>query len=252
MAQLNVRLDDHVRDSFDALARARGQSASDLLRSLIDSALGRDDPDRSQDDPAPLSLSTIDRQTLKLQHQALAHLTADPDEDDGGWDARHHRNMVEVLDHGWTAEYPRLFQVIQPEMPRRECSLVWDVLDMFDNLERSLTGVPDDQRNLLGEHADHALRFTGFDFNDELEGRLASYAQYLIRTGRWASMASHFGAEHEHGNSHAPRLASYERMLSVWRPIWQKKIDAYGGPTNYLCTADELRQIRSAWPYPRS
>lgn len=39
MAQLNVRLDDHTRDSFDALARARGLSASDLIRSLIDNAL---------------------------------------------------------------------------------------------------------------------------------------------------------------------------------------------------------------------
>jgi antitoxin component of RelBE/YafQ-DinJ toxin-antitoxin module len=40
MAQLNVRLDDQTRDSFDALARARGLSASELIRSLIDSALG--------------------------------------------------------------------------------------------------------------------------------------------------------------------------------------------------------------------
>ena len=251
MAQLNVRLDDHTRDSFDALARARGLSASDLIRSLIDNALGRDDPDRPHGDPTPQSLSAIERRTLALQHEILAHLTADPDEKNGGWEAEYHRKMIDVLNSGYTTEYPDMFQMIEPEMTRRECSLVCDILEMFDTLERSVGRLSEEERASLGEHAEHALTFRGFDFNSTHEGRLASYAEYLIKNGRWESMAEHFDAEHERGNSHFPVLASYERMLSVWRPMWKKKIANYGGPSNYLFTPDELRQIRAAWPYPQ-
>lgn len=250
MAQLNVRLDDHTRDAFDALARARDLSASDLIRSLIDAALGRDEVDRPYGDPTPRSLSAIERRTLAMQHEILAQLAADPDEDNGSWETEHHRNMIVVLDSGYTTEYPDMFRMVQPEMTRRECSLVRDILEMFDTLERSVARLSEEERVPLGEHAEQALTFRGFDFNNTQEGRLASYAHYLIKTGRWKSMAEHFDEEHEHGNSHFPALASYERMLSIWRPMWKEKIATYGGPSNYLFTPDELRQIRTAWPYP--
>jgi hypothetical protein len=251
MAQLNVRLDDHTRDSFDALARARGLSASDLIRSLIDNALGRDDPDRPYGDPTPQSLSAIERRTLAMQHEILAYLAADPDEDSDRSEAVYHRNMIDVLNAGYTTEYPDTFQMIQPEMTRRECSLVRDILEMFETLERSLGRLSEEERASLGEHAERALTFRGFDFNNPHEGRLASYAEYLIKTGRWESMAKYFDARHEYGNSHFPALASYERMLSIWRPMWREKIASYGGPSDYLFTPDELRQIRAAWPYPK-
>ena len=251
MAQLNVRLDDQTRDSFDALARARGLSASELIRSLIDSALGRTDVNRPTADAAPQSLSATERRTLALQHEILALLTSEADEDNGGWESQHHRRMIEVLSSGYTAEYPDMFQMIQPEMTRRECSLVNDILDMFSTLETSVGRLTDEERASLGEHAEHALTFRGFDFNNSQEGRLASYARYLITTERWQSMAEHFDAQHESGNSHFPVLASYQRMLSVWRPIWNKKIATYGGPNDYLFALEELREILAAWPYPK-
>lgn len=65
-------------------------------------------------------------------------------------------------------------------------------------------------------------------------------------------MAEHFDAKHEYGNSHFPALGSYERMLSVWRPIWKKKIATYGRPSNYLFTPEDLREVLAAWPYPRA
>lgn len=182
MAQLNVRLDDHTRDSLDALARARGLSASDLIRSLIDNALGRDDPGRPSGDATPPSLSAIERRTLALQHEILAHLTGGPDEDNRGSESEYHRNMIEVLNSGFTSEYPDMFQMIQSEVTPRECSLVHDILEMFDTLERSVRQLTEEQRASLGEHAEHRLTFHGFDFNDSQEGRLASYARYLIKT----------------------------------------------------------------------
>lgn len=250
MAQLNVRLDDDVRASFDALARARGLNASNLIRVLIDTALGRDTSDRPFGDTTPPSLSTMDRRTLALHHEVLAEIATNSNGEDGEWRAEFHRNMVEVLTNGWTAEYHSLFDPIQPEMSKRECSLVDDILEMFTQLEFNLPRFSTAQRASLGEHADLFLDFRGFDHNDSVESRLSSYANYLIRTDRWKSMAFHFDAAHEYGNSHSPSLAKYHRMLLVWKPIWNAKIDNYGGLSNFRLSLDEIRRIHDACYYP--
>lgn len=249
MAQLNVRLDDHTRDLFDALWRARGLTASDLIRELIDQALGRVDRDRPRDATTPPSLSAIERRRLAMQHEVLALLTED-NEEDGGWESKYHRRMVEVLNAGYTAEYYKTFQMIEPEMTDRECDLVHDILEMFTQVERSVVELTHEERASLGEHFDYALKFRGFDFNDSQEGRLASYARYLIEDDRWEAMAERFDAKHECGNSHAPMLASYQRMLSVWRPMWKRKIENWAGSNNYLLSVEELREITAAWPHP--
>lgn len=251
MAQLNVRLDDDTRESFDALARARGMSASDLIRSLIDAALGRDNPDRRHGDVTPRSLSAIHRRMLANQHEILAILTADPQRADAGGESDYHRNMVEVLSSGYSSEYADMFLAVRPEMSRRDSSLVHDIFDMFQSIEWSLKRLSAEERAGLGEYVDHALRFRGFDFNDTYEGRLASYALYLIKTGRWESMAEHFDDKHERGNSHMPALASYERMLTVWRPMWKRRVADFSRPDGYILTAEELREILAAWPYPK-
>lgn len=252
MAQLNVRLDDDTRDSFDALARARGLSASDLIRNLIDNALGREESSRRHGDLVPPSLSAIERRAFILQHEILAHLTSESDEPNGGWDAEYHRGMVEVLNRGFTTEYDKMFQEVQPEMTRREASLAHDILDMFDNIQWSLSRLTEAERATLGENAENALTFSGFDFNDSQEGRLADFAQYVIKTGRWESMAIYFDDKHERGNSHFPALASYQRLLAVWQPMRQAMLRNYGGPNKYALGPDELRQIVEAWPYPRA
>lgn len=245
MAQLNIRIDDESRDLFDSLARARGVSTSDLVRELIWQALGRGEQRAPRDDTTPASLSSVERRRLAMQHEILASLTEDE------WEATYHREMVEVLNYGFTAEYYRTFQMIQPEMTDRECGLVHDILEMFTTLERSVSELSPEEVVALGDHADHALKFRGFDFNDSQEGRLASYAHHVIKNDRWTNLADRFDDKHERGNSHMPVLASYQRMLSVWRPFWDKKIKAMGGPTEYRFTADELRLILAAWPYPR-
>jgi uncharacterized protein len=250
MAQLNVRLDDHTRDMFDALARARGLSASDLIRGLIDTELGRDgDPAAFSGDTTPRSLSAVDRCSLILHHEVLASLTADPEEEDGGWDVRYHRRMIKVLSEGFTAEYSDMFQAIRPELPQRECQLVHDILQMFGILERSMEALSDDERAGIGEPAEYALRFRGFDFNDSREARLASYAQFLVSTDRWEEMADHFDAKHEHGNSHMPLLASYQRMLAVWQPIWSEKLRNFS-PDSYLYTPEQLGEVLRASIHP--
>lgn len=252
MAQLNVRLDDETRESFDALARARGLTTSDLIRALIDDALGVGDKSRSAGSPVPASLSAVERRSFMLQHEILSRLTAGSGDPEVDSQLDYHLRMVEVLKSGFATEYDRVFQEIQPELSRREAALVRDILEMFDNLERSLGALTAAERSSLGENADSRLTFSGFDYNDSQEGRLADFARYLIGTGRWAAMAKYFDDQHEHGNSHFPVLAPYERMLTVWRPLWQKLLATYGGPDNYALTVDELQRVKDAWPHQRS
>jgi len=248
MAQLNIRIDDESRDLFDSLARARGLNTSDMLRELIWQALGRDE--RPRDDTTPTSLSAVERRRLSLQHEVLAILTGDEDQEDGGWESQYHRQMIDVLHSGYTAEYYRTFQMVQSEMTDRECGLVHDILEMFTRVEWSVDELSAEERASLGEHWEYALKFRGFDFNNSYEGRLASYAHYLIKDDKYEAMADRFDNKHERGNSHAPMLATYQRMLSVWKPMWDKKIKALGRPSNYRFTVEELQQILDAWPTP--
>jgi uncharacterized protein YfbU (UPF0304 family) len=141
--------------------------------------------------------------------------------------------------------------MIEPEMTDRDCSLVHDILAMFTQLEWSVQHLSEEGRASLGEKADWALTFSGFDFNNSHEGKLASYAYFLMKDDKWTSMAKYFDAEHERGNSHMPALASYQRMLSVFKPMWEKKVKTMGGPNSYRFSAEELREIIAAWPYAK-
>lgn len=246
MAQLNIRIDDESRDHFDSLARARGLSTSDLLRDLIRQALGRQD-ERPRNDTTPRSLSAIQRRQLAMQHEILANLVPEDE-----WESVYHRKMVEVLNAGYTSEYYKTFQMIEPEMTTRESTLVHDILEMFTSIERSVSELTEEERSSLGDHSAYALKFRGFDFNNSQEGKLASYAHHLIKDGRWTNLADRFDDEHEGGNSHMPVLAAYQRMLSVWKPLWDKMIQSYGGRNEYRFTVNELQQILAAWPYPKS
>ena len=51
-----------------------------------------------------------------MQHEVLAILTADEGQAGGGYEAEYHRQMIDVLNSGYTSEYYKTFQMIQPEM----------------------------------------------------------------------------------------------------------------------------------------
>jgi len=252
MAQLNIRIEDDLRDGLDALARARGQSVSDLLRDLIRQALGRSrGPAKKGRDDTPVSLSALDRYSLALHHQVLAALARaadDSDSYDDHGDVAHHEQMIEILERGFSAEYDRLFGGLYAEMTPRECALVRDILEMFMWTKRSVDGLTDEQRALLGDDLAGRLEFSGFDFNNTLEARLASYACYLTSHGEWEEMATYFDDHHERGNSHWPMLARYQQMLLSWKPIWDTKTDSAHAHRlgSYLLDVDELREIASA------
>lgn len=273
MAQLNVRIEDAARSELDALAAARGVGTTELVRSLIDTALGREDSDQPYEDLTPAALSVLDRQRLVLQHRALGLLAAQLEERREGnspirvgqgrrevdldqladGDPAHHARLVNILEAGYTTEYHRLFTGIQPELSAHQCALVREVLDMFTMLTSSWQRLDESEREQIlrsHERAEHIVTFAGFDFNDPLESRLADYAHHLIDDGRWRELAEHFDDRHDHGNSHMRTLAIYQRMLTAFRPILRAKIASGGmGGGGYDLSVREIEVVLAAWPY---
>lgn len=249
MATLTLRVEDGVRDRLQSLADGNGVNVSDLLREAIDDLLGngRDAPPTSA---VPESISLVDRRQLVLLHRILARLVQDQTADvrleyDG--DTKYQLDRADVLEHGWTGEYNIEFIATEPEMSRRDCGTVMDILDMFRVIRSSVAELPE---TLVDDQA-AVLKFHGFDSNDQREVRYLTYAHALIRDGKWTDLADVFSDAHDNGNSHAPLLSAYERMLAVFQPLWAE-IVRRGGRRGFVLNAEELQQIANAAVHPEN
>jgi uncharacterized protein YfbU (UPF0304 family) len=237
VATISVRIEDEVKDMAEEAAAAIGMTISQWTRDLIRSELGLTVDDRRS---APASLTKFDRKHLVMLHQLALAVTSDE------YERKDHQRQIEVLEYGFTGEYDEQFTMIYDELPLEECRLVWDLLDMFRVLKASVKEVGFEAVKQINERAEFALRFSGFDFNDPREGRLADYAEYLTtKKGRWSELVEHFDDQHERGNSHCPMLEHYRSMLAAFQPIWQQKVRGTGRG-NYLLDLDELARVAAA------
>lgn len=247
MATVTLRIDDSVRDRLQSMADGRAVSLSDLLRTAIDGLFDeRDEPGRPP--VVPESLTPIDRRQLALLHRILARLVEDRTDDerlghDG--DTTYQLDRAEALEEGWSREYDMEFIAIQPELSRRDCGLVMDLLDMFRTLGRSVSAAGDE----LGDETKRMLVFRGFDLNDEHESRLLAYSRSLVTDGRWSENAELFSDAHDRGNSHGAWLGAYRRMLAAYEPIWRGLVRD-GGREQYLLTTAELELVAHAATHP--
>jgi uncharacterized protein YfbU (UPF0304 family) len=242
MATITLRLDDEVRDQLEALADTRGETLSDVIRSAIDSLLDRDRGTNYGQTPA--SLTPVERKQLSMLHRILARLLPeDANEEDG--DPQYQFDRARALEAGWVTEYAMEFVQIEPELSRQECRLVMDILDMFRFLQDSLARLSEAEVATLGERSKH-LTFQGFDENDRRESRLLYYARSLIEQGKWSMHADVFDSRHEHGNSHAPLLGFYLRLLAGFTPIWRglvKEPGRFSRDEGYLLTPEQLKHV---------
>lgn len=188
-------------------------------------------------DQQPPALSPVERQVLLLQHQILANL-------DTG-DSDYHKRMVEVLTEGFTIEYEDVFTPYS-ELPKEDCKLVFDILDMFRVMRASLKELPEADRDELTSDYKYTVTFQGFDGNDAREGKMASYVTFLQKTDRWTELREDVDAA-DGGNSHARMLGLYQAMLDVYRPIWSEVMRG-GGASRYHLSAEQLRRVAEARP----
>lgn len=248
MPTITVRLDEETRDGLQQRANEDGVTVSDFVRDLIREQVisVRSDDDRLDDGYAPDSLTPKDRQVLSLLHRILARvLPEDANGDDG--DSGHQLELAQVLEAGFTEEYGVEFAGISPELSRRDSQRVNDILEMFRiagyslvHLEKSGTSV--------SEGLTEALRYQGFDHNNALEHKMASYVRHLVADSRWTEQAGVVNGP-SGGNSHSPRLGLYMRMLGEYRRIIARRGPAIGR-NDYLLSEDQLRAIAAERIHP--
>lgn len=249
MKTVTLRVPDELADGVAAVAAARGVTLSDLIRSVLQTLVDPGEPqgDRGGRDPdVPESISTIDRHNTAMLHRILARLV-DGSDTDGDRDYQLER--AKIVESGFVSQYPDVFVALESELPTREADFVMDVLDMFSQLEWSVTQLSDGDRQTLGAGRTNLAEFGGFDAGSRREGRLLSYAQHLISQRKWERLADRFDAEHDFGDSHMKMADVYARMLAVHRPIWTERLRGFTRGDYALELADLIR-ITDAAPAP--
>lgn len=230
MATMSIRISDLTHRMIEEAASGEEQSVSEWVRQALEVQLGI----RERDKPHVVTtLSKRDRHQLALLHEVLSESASSDTE------AEHHRMSSRILREGFAAEYTNVLDV-SDEMTVEECRLVIELLDMFRVLKMSLDMAEDGHLQELDDLDLRLLEFRGFDFNDRRESRMASYAKYLFDSGSWTEFHEHFNRNG--GNSHAPLLASYLRMLKAYRKIQPEILERVMSRQAPL-SLDDLRQI---------
>lgn len=245
MATVTIRLDDDTRDRLAAAAEARGLTLSTYIRDALEVHLELEPSEDLEERPGGggVVLTTYERKVLQMLHRIT--LATHGDLDRSYYDAEGEVRMIKVLEGGFASEYDQEFADIDESMPRAECELVWDILDMFRVIKASVDALGEDGWTMLGmEGAESKGTFRGFDLNDSQESRLLAYARYLIASDRWAEQAEVFSRENDGGNSHRRMLPTYRAMLRVFKPLWREAVRG----ARWHLSPEDLKRVLLARP----
>ena len=91
--------------------------------------------------------------------------------------------------------------------------------------------------------AEYYGSFRGFDYQIDLESKLAGYVDYLVETCRWEEQKEFL--QTQGGNSHSEMLPTYRAMLAEFKPAWRKA--ASRGARSNL-NAKEISRVLLAAP----
>lgn len=187
-----------------------------------------------------ISLSMAERYLIAEYHENKYREAVATGVEDGH-DAKHHAFCVSVMQRGFTAEYPRVFVCMEPEMSASDSALVNDFMQMFrvlkvdiDHGENTKAGLDSDLRRRLS--------FQGFDRNDPQESKMLDYLILLIDQNRWIEQKEVVDGR-EKGNSHTPKLDEYLKMLDVYREVLKERAAQAGSPDSRPLTVEELKRI---------
>ena len=248
MAVLNVRVDDRVRDQLKDLADQEGLSLSEYVRDLLmETVVPVYEPEHKHgDEPAPDSMRLFERQALSLLHRILGRVLPEDANDDDG-DLNYQLMRARILEAGYTGEYWYEVAGFSTELSKRDCERVMDILQMFRIITYSLDHLAEEAQP-IDDGLVYQLQFRGFDFNDALEGHMASYVEHLMSDDRWTELKPQLERT-DNGNSHMRMLGTYLRMLSEYRRIWDSRERGFGR-MDHLLSEKELRRIADARIHP--
>ena len=92
----------------------------------------------------------------------------------------------------------------------------------------------------------------GLRFQRQPRGTYGEVRPAPNRERQVAGSGGAFDSEHEYGNSHAPMLDVYKRMLDAYRPIWSDLVEGgLRGRDGFILTSEEVAEVVQARRYPR-
>ncbi|GHD13178.1 YfbU family protein [Zhihengliuella salsuginis] len=249
MATITIRVPDETRNRLEAAAESQGVSFSDYIRGALDTHLSLERSEEigtgRREGDEEINLSHFERKVLQLLHRNL--LASQGLLNDQYFDEGSEVRALKVLENGFAGEYSEEFTDINAPMTKAECTLVWDVLDMFRVIENSVRQLGEDGWGQVQVvEAERYGTFKGFDFNDSLESRLANYVEFLVKAGRWEEQKEALSRENDFGNSHRRMLPTYRAMLRVFKPTWQQALR--GGATSGCLSREQVTEILAAAP----
>lgn len=175
-----------------------------------------------------LKLSRFDRYKLANQLRILEALYPDEAEDIA--------IQREAIEHGYELLYRWQMEHIydgDDVMTAEECLEVWDTLDMFDVISRSM-----EKSGNAAHGKNFASKFVGYDGNNET--KFMSFAAYTVeRLKRFEYVRRERG-----WNSHMPVRDMYRRMLTVWR--------SFGSSGRGLLSESQLTEVLEAAIHPEN
>lgn len=252
MAVLNIRIDDDYRDRLREKAEDQGVSLSEYVRGLVmeDVVEVRQADQLADTEPAPESMTLMDRRMLALLHRINARVMPEEGEtlDCADGDRDNQLKQAQILEKGFTAEYPLGTASFRTELSRLDCTRVMDILEMFGTISYSIDRLVE-RGEAVDDEMSRRLQFRGFDFNDALEGHMADYVEFLTKDEtRWTELQPQIAAT-DHGNSHMRMLDVYLRMLTEYRIIMDSRGRVFS-PESYLLSGPELQRIHAALIHP--
>lgn len=153
-------------------------------------------------------LTIVERQLLLNQFEILSRLNQND-----GINSDDYILKMDILLHGYTAEYEEVFAVFSDELPIEICEETNDILNMYRSINNFLVTLDkEDQKNLEL----NKIEFAGFDLNNDDH---YSYANFMIkRLGRWDEYKDMYLNSHD--SSHIHR---YRRLLKCFKADMQLK-----------------------------
>jgi uncharacterized protein YfbU (UPF0304 family) len=144
---------------------------------------------------------------------------------------------IDAMKDGYSTEYRNsLMDVSRREVGTEVSSFVMDVLECYENLQRSARALGSDA---LDEDTLAKLRFMGFDGNNEIE--YLGYVRYLYETNRYV----HVEGVGQGINSHMPTIHIYRRMLAEWRAVMGEKAQL-----SRVLTKSDIERVLAAQIHP--
>lgn len=146
-----------------------------------------------------ITLTAKERLSYALQLRILEKLSPDDDT---------LKNLKTAIEEGYTIHYQDLFEILSNELSLEDCRFVLDVLEMYRGLIFSALQI--NETDIVNK-----VKFRGFDFNDNLEARMASYARnFVFDLRRYDEIKTNSNGDF---SSHMIMQNKYQRMLSIWK-----------------------------------